>query len=73
MSEASWRPIETAPMDETWVLLWFPTLEGNVRTAFYGGLDDEPGWYDSEAASRALTDFGDFPTHWRPRPEPPAL
>ncbi len=67
-----WKPIETAPKDETWILLWLtddaPAPEPIVRSAFWSsnGLD----WFDSEAASHPVTIYGK-PTHWAPleRPE----
>jgi hypothetical protein len=65
-----WRPIETAPKDETWVLLYFPGGdETKCKTGFWseGSVD----WYGSESDSHSMTDFFDQPTHWMPLPEPP--
>jgi len=68
-----WQTIENAPRDERWMLLWFP--EGfwatgqQVAIGFWSTEDKD--WFDNEAASRPMTDFGSQPTHWMPLPEPP--
>lgn len=75
-----WQPIETAPRDGTCVLLYFPDgcwrIEGNIGVGFYSdnAEDVEFGyrWFKGEADSNAMTDFGEYPTHWMPLPAPPA-
>lgn len=59
-----WQPIENAPKDETLVLLYFPT--GSMEEARYkiGFWSMDGDWFDSEAASRPLTAFGEYPSHW---------
>lgn len=69
MTEAAgsidWRPISTARLDETEVLLWFPNgqwmTDSKAIVGFWGGDGD---WYHCEADSRSLTDFGQSPSHW---------
>lgn len=53
-----WQPIETAPRDGTWILVY---VNGTVTNAFfYLGH-----WDDGDYFSRME------PTHWMPLPEPP--
>lgn len=64
MSE--WQPIETAPKDGTWVLLYHQ----------YARISD---WYwDGQKWHNDVLDWGDdepslAPTHWQPLPDPPSL
>ncbi len=69
-----WQPIETAPKDETWILLYGDwNGEPRVNLGFWGGYtDDDKDWSDSECASHPLTAFGWQPTHWAPF-EPPEV
>jgi hypothetical protein len=61
-----WQPIEMAPKDETWVLLWFPedapAPEPRVRSGFWS--EEYADWFDSEAAGNSLTEILGAPTHW---------
>lgn len=69
-----WQPIETAPKDETSILLYFPgatDLEDKIRIGWWYEMADGPGWYDSEAASNRMTDFTGMPTRWMPIPAAP--
>ena len=73
MSE--WRPIETAPIDRTIVLVFGPEHEGGepaVAAAFYDPWADselgrKEGWWALDESGHHLM----FPTHWMPLPEPP--
>lgn len=74
-----WRPIETAPKDETDVLLYFP-LEGlsdthpKIVIGWWRQNDHWPetsGWVFQNRAVRAYSDAYQ-PTHWRPLPAPPS-
>jgi len=68
-----WRPIETAPKDETEIILFVPRstpttgkwIVPNPRT-------ETPFWYwstyDTHGAVGPI-----YPTHWVPLPQPPAL
>ena len=71
-----WQPIETAPKDGTWIMLFspceeFPTSDVTHWIAKYGYFDNsfEPGWIDQEDA---LVMKEHEPTHWMPLPPPPA-
>jgi hypothetical protein len=72
MSE--WRPIETAPMDGTHVLLFGrqdPHTEVNIVGPFvFSGYWDK---IDGSWCSAGSTWTGPFydATHWRPLPDPP--
>ena len=60
----TWRTIDSAPRDGTWVLLYSAaeTLEP------YGA-----GWWDQVAGTWIMASLGGYePTHWQPLPEPPA-
>lgn len=66
-----WEPIETAPKDETNVLLYFPgeyAWDCRMRSGWWY----EDGWYDSECASNRMTDLYGEPSHWQPLPLPPS-
>ncbi len=71
----TWQPIETAPKDETWVILYFAEgcpwqAEANGMVFAFWSTGEDPDWYDSEAASNSLTEHYK-PTHWMPLPAPP--
>lgn len=70
MDNNGWQPIETAPKDGTWVLLW---CRSNNPLILVGGYSREflqdyswEGWIDRYNGEDVPT-----PTHWRPLPEPP--
>jgi hypothetical protein len=71
MSE--WQPIETAPTDGTWVLVWGPSQRWSSVMMAWFALNHRSGkayWKDStEWDDYELVD--DQPTHWMPLPEPP--
>lgn len=64
-----WKPIETAPKDETVVLLFCPERwdTAGVVVAFWS--EDFAAWYEREASSHSVSEE---PTHWMPLPAPPA-
>ena len=67
-----WEPIETAPQDGTWMLLYFAGPQ-YYKIAFWS--EQSADWYDWQGAqgvSASLTAYGDRPTHWMLLPEPPA-
>jgi hypothetical protein len=67
---AEWQPIETAPKDGTWILLWWGdrTVEGhwldNSHTQF--------PWAGWKLRSMVVHNPAHKPTHWMPLPDPPA-
>ena len=63
------QPIETAPKDETWIML-FGDLYGEPHGHVGFWSEDDADWFDSEAASKSLTAFGWKPTHWCPFDDP---
>lgn len=69
-----WRPISTAPVDGTGVILFDPLL-GIVGGAFLAAMtedgdDVEAGWEVSDFVGGELRYDAD-PTHWMPLPEAP--
>lgn len=58
-----WHPIETAPKDGSWVLLWWPHWDHKPTTGYWNVFM----WY----SDRALSDDGIGPTHWQPLPPRP--
>ena len=65
-----WRPIETAPKDNTRVITFGGGLVGTSRyvTKFAAGYGDVgAGWYSEQLDRRHE------PTHWMPLPEPPSI
>ena len=62
-----WQPIETAPKDETSVVLLFdPNTEDGKGVVFEGQWDDViEAWFDF------CDNFQRAPTHWMPLPNPP--
>lgn len=65
----AWQPIETAPKNETWIIL-FGDLYGEPHGHVGFWSEDDADWFDSEAASKSLTAFGWKPTHWCPFDDP---
>lgn len=64
-----WQPIETAPKDGTWILVWMP--DRGVMVVSWGEHyrnDNEYGWMDYLDSFFEL----DEATHWMPSPEPPS-
>lgn len=72
---SDWQPIETAPKDETQVLLWVPARPWDAACAVVGEFSGvgRPRWreanidgweWDGPLAEAA-------PTHWMPLPPPP--
>ena len=66
VAQPRWQPIETAPMDETAVLVYDANGD-ELATAFWD--DTENRWYETST----LDVFVGQPTHWMPLPEPPKV
>jgi hypothetical protein len=74
---AEWQPIETAPRDETEILLYCPKhyFGGGVYVGWWRGGGDgywvAPGqymdWNDSNVGA-----YSTSATHWMPLPNPPS-
>ncbi len=64
-----WRPIESAPDDEPWLLL----LTGPNAVPFVGCRNtDEPGWTTFNRYYETDTGQEYVPKFWRPLPPPPS-
>ena len=64
--EGGWQPIETAPKDGTWIMVYWPTM-GIGQYPFVVFWDE--GWQPARYSDR---DYGEaFPTHWMPLPPAP--
>ncbi len=61
--ENGWMPIETAPKDETEILLHDGKQHGIGYFSFPAGVIEWGHWYGTRAHR---------PTHWQPLPKPPA-
>jgi hypothetical protein len=58
---SEWQPIETAPQDGTWVLVFRPRgMWNKIRIGYFDGQ-----WRTPERMDPIR------PTHWMPLPEPP--
>ena len=74
---SEWRPIETAPRDGTYVLLWTPGFNvpriGSFRVDDGFSGNESPLWlddsYDDFSCGYASTPLS--ATHWMPLPPPP--
>lgn len=58
-----WQPMHTAPVDGTWVLLWWPHWHHVPMIGYY----DNYGW----RCDRALSEDGIGPLAWHSLPAPP--
>jgi hypothetical protein len=60
-----WQPIETAPKDGTWVLVW---SYSRVAVSFFCEKENEwcSDWQDYQEHYN-----NESPTHWMPLPAPP--
>lgn len=66
--EQEWRPIETAPKDHTWILVWCE------HGQYVVGWNDEDGigwWVVDDNKHGPYMLRGSAPTHWFPLPTPP--
>lgn len=66
-----WQPIETAPKDGAWVLVYRPGPYPQDAIAVAMWAEWKPGfwyWQDHDDQNRPEDDNA---THWMPLPEPP--
>ena len=67
-----WMPIETAPKDGAWVLVW-SAEEGVEMRLWHEGRGAFTGWHDAYSVREdPCKDNTVNPTHWMPLPAPPA-
>lgn len=60
-----WQPIETAPKDGHWILIWYPSSLPRM-VAWMSHPSIGHGWYEGKKFIAP-----EVPTHWRPLPVPP--
>lgn len=68
----TWMPIESAPKDETWIIL---TDGIGVCPGYWGGtyFGYDPAWIvAAHRADHTPIELEHNPTHWMPLPDPPA-
>jgi hypothetical protein len=67
-----WRPIETAPLDGSPLLVYFPQI-GTWRVFWSVNVFEHGSWCvsDNKFEDRPLRGWLTPPTHWMPLPEPP--
>jgi hypothetical protein len=64
-----WQPIETAPKDETWVMIYSKQL-GTPPFAIAFWSEKDAKWFDVDWKFHSIF-VGLTITHWMPLPEPP--
>jgi len=67
--EPTWRPIETAPRDETMFLGY---RRGTIRNTYLVPRDDCVMWSFGGVTSAVEVHPDLAPTHWMPLPSPPS-
>ena len=60
-----WQPIETAPRDGTWIIVWRRCGNDYIRQI------GEDHWRDDLGGCWGRSNQDCCPTHWMPLPEPP--
>lgn len=72
----TWQPIETAPRDGTWVLVYEPReYEPRVHVAHWGTPEWHGGpstWVTMALGPNPDTYNADDASHWMPLPPPPS-
>lgn len=67
-----WRPIETAPKDGTWVLLWWKETPTGAECFDEWCPEQAVGKWHYDCWMRCSEySVGGTPTHWMPLPKPP--
>ena len=70
MNNNEWQPIETAPKDGTWILVYKPfNLYGFDDSEWY--VDKYIVRWADECWNISMDDIVVYPTHWMPLPNPP--
>jgi hypothetical protein len=65
-----WRPVGVEPDEGAVVLLYFPSGRDDEDRYKVGFRGNNGHWYDSEAASHALSEWSGPPSHWAPLAAP---
>ena len=60
LQNPGWKPIDTAPKDKSWILVWYGEVEEHGLASWADTF-----WIDWDGDS-----YGP-PTHWQPLPSPP--
>ena len=81
---AEWQPIETAPKDGTWILLYDPTASSLIYTGCWDSKFDSKwveekddfdyigAWTSYQVGSFGYEEYATLsPTHWMLLPKPP--
>ena len=70
-----WQPIETAPRDDTLILLYAPIEHRYTHerdwTAWCDSWDEKWRWTGNAPEFESWSYLSAGPTHWMPLPEPP--
>ena len=70
--EQQWRPIETAPKDGTWVLLWWKETPTGSECFDEWSPEQAVGKWHYDCWMRCSEySVGGTPTHWMPLPKTP--
>tara|TARA_R110000822_G_scaffold93640_1_gene215266 strand:- start:949 stop:1170 length:222 start_codon:yes stop_codon:yes gene_type:complete len=68
----NWKPIETAPMDGTHILGFYPKGSVVIEMSYKQG-----GWLvvfiDQHGCGSCCDDYEERPTHWMPLPKRPLI
>lgn len=69
---SGWQPIETAPKDNREIaILIYAKHCGMYRVAYYDTEADSTYPWHVEDAAEGFNHHKDWPSHWRPLPDPP--
>ncbi len=69
---AEWQPIENAPRDRTWFDVWVPSFAEPGKGYRVPDLVMTEGGTLFRVGETHPVRLAHWPTHWRPRPSPPA-
>ena len=71
MESNGWQTIETAPKDETYILVFQPdTLKPDITVVCWDDFDE--WWHCCDGKNPELPLRGEDPTHWMPLPKSPS-
>lgn len=64
-----WKPIDTAPKDGTYILLYRPPYDSRNKNTVHEGKFHKYGATDTWRIRAGQTWYIDVPTHWMPLPK----